>query len=76
MLPGRTGARAAAAVLLRPRDADPAGDVHRLLPSAPALERGAIGRHAVVGRIVETEVSREVRREPVAERLTKGLLDG
>src|SRR5712691_13393756 len=76
MLPGRTGARAAAPVLLRPRDADPTGGVHRLLPRAAALERLPIGRYPVVGWIVETEVGREVRREPVAKLPVESVLDG
>src|SRR5438552_1735323 len=67
---------AAAPVLLRPRDADPTGGVHRLLPRAAALERLPIGRHPVVGWIVETEVGREVRREPVAKLRVESVLDG
>ena len=67
---------AVAAVLLRPRDADPAGGVHRPLPRAAALERLAIGRHPVVGGVVQAEVGRKVRREPVAELLAKGFLVG
>jgi len=48
--------------------------VHRLLPRAAALERLAIGRDPVVGRIVETEVGRKVRREPAAELGAKRFL--
>jgi hypothetical protein len=67
---------AAPAVLLGPRDADPAGRVHRLLPRAPALEGLAIGRHPVVGRVVEAEVGGQVGLEPAAEFLAERLLLG
>src|SRR5207247_11171324 len=60
-------AGAATPVLLRPRDPEPTGGVHRLLPRAAALERLAIGCDPIVGRVVETEVGGEVRREPLAK---------
>src|SRR5712691_1907848 len=92
MLPGKMGARAAVysssqmarsispasrpPVLLGPRDADPARRVHRLLPDSTALERLPIGRHTVVGGVVQAQVGRKVRREPVAELLPETLVLG
>ena len=92
MLPGRTGARAAAysssqmtrsirpaprpPYSSRPRDADPARLVHLLLPRAAALERLAVAGHAVVGRIVQAQLGREVDREPLAELLAERLVLG
>src|SRR5207245_2397335 len=37
------------------------------LPDATALEGFAIGRDAIVGRIVEAQLGREIRGEPIAE---------
>src|SRR5262249_52610640 len=46
---------AAPTVLLGPRDADPAGLVHRPLPDDTPLERRAIGSDSLVDRIVDAE---------------------
>ena len=68
--------RAATTVFRRPRDPDPARLVHRPLPAAPTLERFAIGGDAIVGRIVEAQLGRQVGVEPrtklPAERVLRG----
>jgi hypothetical protein len=92
MFPGRTGARAAAySSSQMTRSISPASRppyslghvmptqpprVHRLLPDAAALEGLAIGRDAVVGGVVQTQLRREIRGEPVAEFLAKALVLG
>ena len=66
----------AAPVLFGPRDADPARGVHRFLPDAAALEGLAIGRDAVVGSVVQTQLRPQIRGEPVAEFLAEALVLG
>ena len=46
---------------------DPARRVHAALPVAPALERRAIGRDPLVGRILDAQIVGEVGAEPVAD---------
>jgi len=48
--------------------------VHRLLPTAAALERLAVGRDAVVGGVVDAEVGWEMCGEPAAELLAERLV--
>src|SRR5262245_2278105 len=53
-----------------------APDVHRLLPHAAALEGLAIGRDAVVGRVVQAELGRQVGGQPAAKFFAKALVLG
>src|SRR6266404_204819 len=55
------------AIFLGPRDPDPAGSVHRLLPSDAFFERLAVRRHALVGGIVDADLRGQIRLEPMAE---------
>ena len=87
-VPGRIGARArkyssskiTCCMKLAPRppysfgqdDADPAGRVHLLLPGAAAFQRLAIGRDALVLRILDLEVVGQVGVEPGAELAAEG----
>ncbi len=48
----------AAAVLLGPGDADPAGRMHLLLPGDAFFENIAIGRHPLVGSVVDLDLGR------------------
>src|SRR6266404_4387046 len=57
----------ASAVRFRPRDADPARGEHPALPCAPALERLAVRRHPLVGRVLDAQVVGEVGGEPAAD---------
>jgi hypothetical protein len=50
-------ADAAAAIFLRPRDADPPGGMHFLLPRNAFFQCLAVWRHALVGGIVDTQIS-------------------
>ncbi len=65
-------AGAAPAIFLRPGDADPAGGVHFLLPGAAAFQRLAIGRDALVLRVLDLEVVGQVRVEPGAQLAAEG----
>src|SRR6185503_4470428 len=67
---------AAAAVLLGPRDPDPARRVHAALPLAPALEGLAVGGDPLVGRVLDAEIVGEVRVEPAADLGAEALLLG
>src|SRR4029450_2208143 len=64
------------AVGLGPRDAHPARLVHDLLPFHALLERGAVGRHALVGGIVHAELAWQIGGEPAAQLASEGLLLG
>src|SRR2546421_353181 len=64
------------AVLLGPRHPHPARRVHGLLPRAPLLERLAVGRHAIVGGVVEAEIGGQVGGEPVTELAAKRVVLG
>jgi hypothetical protein len=61
----KTGA--GAAILLGPRDPDPAGGMHCLLPRNSLFERLPVGRDALVGASVDTDLRRKVRFEPAPE---------
>ncbi len=58
---------AAAAIFLGPGNADPAGGVHLLLPGDALFERLAVGRDALVGSIVDTDLGRQIGFEPMAQ---------
>src|SRR5579864_7379241 len=58
---------AAPAIFLGPRDADPAGFVHLFLPGDALYEDVAVGRDALVLRVLDLEVLGEVGLEPIAE---------
>ena len=67
---------AAPAVLLGPRDPDPARRVHAALPVAPPLEGLAVRRHPLVGRVLDAEIVGEVGGEPAADLGAEVLLLG
>src|SRR5260370_15363117 len=69
-------ARAAPAIFFGPGDPDPAGGVHRLLPPNALFECLAVGRHALVGGIVDADLRRQVHFEPAPEMGTKGGMLG
>src|SRR5579862_9458910 len=56
---------AAPAIFLGPRDPDPAGFVHLLLPGDALYEDVAVGRDPLVLRVLDLEILREVGLEPV-----------
>src|SRR5947207_4405628 len=60
-------AGAAAAIFLWPGQADPAGRVHPLLPGAALFERLAVGGDALVLRVLDLEIVREIGVEPSAK---------
>src|SRR5579862_1128931 len=70
-------ARATPAILLGPRDADPAGGIHFLLPVDALLERLAVGRDARIRRVFDLEIVGQVGVEPGAELAAKrGMFRG
>ena len=60
-------ARTTAAIFLGPRDPDPARGVHRLLPLDALFQYRAVGGDALVGRVVDANLGRQVGLEPAAE---------
>src|ERR1700730_5094584 len=60
-------ARTAAAIFLGPRDPDPARGVHRLLPLDPLFQCLAVGCDALVGRVVDADLRRQIGLEPAAD---------
>src|SRR5206468_7082176 len=63
--------RTAAAIFLRPGDPDPAGGVHRLLPTDALFQGLEIGGDALVGRVVDANLRRQIGVEPAAELATE-----
>ena len=64
----------AASVFLGPRDAHPAGLEHGPLPPYPALEGRAVRGDALVGGIVDAEITRQVGGEPAPQLLPERFL--
>ena len=60
-------AGAAPAIFLGPGDADPAGGVHLLLPGDALFEDRAVGRDALVLRVLDLEIVGQIGFEPSAE---------
>src|SRR3954465_14640834 len=60
-------AGAAAAIFLRPGQPDPAGGMHLLLPGATLFERLAIRGDALVLRVLDLQILRQIGVEPGAE---------
>src|SRR6266436_8632719 len=58
---------AAPAIFLGPRDPDPARGVHRLLPLDALFQCRKVGSDALVGRVVDANLGRQVGLEPAAE---------
>src|SRR5260370_5339124 len=69
-------ARAAPAIFFGPGDPDPAGGVHRLLPPNALFECLAVGRHALVGAIVDADLGRQVPFDPTPELSPKSRVLG
>ena len=57
----------AAAILLGPRDPDPARGMHRLLPLDALFQCRAVGCDALVGRVVNADIGGQIGLEPAAE---------
>ncbi len=63
---------AAPAVFLGPRDPDPAGRVHLLLPGDALYQDLAIGRDALVLRVLDLEILAQICLEPITELAAEG----
>ena len=58
---------AAPAIFLGPGDPDPTRGVHRLLPLNALFQCLAVGCYALVGRVIDTNLRRQVGGEPLPE---------